>query len=362
MTRVQVFPSSEQAIHVWAQRNQDTGRCNNAFWESRDVIYSYGRHFPLAAFLDREILNLGIPNNQETGHNTATRQALEAANTIVVVNLEHYSPTTAGHQRKVIDATNHYPQIHVDTCTLQALVSWKEGRVPTLDTVKQYAETMLKICFVAQVVKASKRKKVALIVEDIDVVTNMQNHVTSLFQILGLQVDAIITGAIKDFKDNYRHTIATYQEQVKKDTAAKVERERLQNIAIAEKVKIAVPLWIDGKRNFSWEGYNIDIDLLLRANCKDIYLRIRPGVQDVVQTSHGAEFPLADAKNVFTAIVRWKNEGAEYCRNGHKASLRLGNFMVDKVHLNGDVQAGCHFVKWAQIEELAKQLNLITGE
>ena len=44
-----VFSSHNEAAHIWASQSQYEGRAGNIFFED-GVIYSYGRHFPVARF------------------------------------------------------------------------------------------------------------------------------------------------------------------------------------------------------------------------------------------------------------------------------------------------------------------------
>ena len=44
-----VFSSHNEVAHIWASQSQSEGRAGNIFFEN-GVIYSYGRHFPVARF------------------------------------------------------------------------------------------------------------------------------------------------------------------------------------------------------------------------------------------------------------------------------------------------------------------------
>ena len=65
-----VFTNSTEVIHLWAQRTQNEARCSNVFfepdyklsdgnWEALETsskIYSYGKHYLLAEFLEKEFI------------------------------------------------------------------------------------------------------------------------------------------------------------------------------------------------------------------------------------------------------------------------------------------------------------------
>jgi len=84
-----VFTSSSDVMHVFAQRSQEEGRCSNVFFEG-DKIYSYGRHYLLAEFID--------------------------ANTIVINDINGYSRTTGKHIAQIRQATRQYKQFFTSTC------------------------------------------------------------------------------------------------------------------------------------------------------------------------------------------------------------------------------------------------------
>jgi len=50
-----VFSTSNEVIHLFAQRTQDVASCRNVFFKG-DRIFSYGRHYLLGEFLDQETI------------------------------------------------------------------------------------------------------------------------------------------------------------------------------------------------------------------------------------------------------------------------------------------------------------------
>ena len=48
-----VFSSHSEVCHVWAQQTQSEGKAGNIFFAGKS-IYSYGRHFEMARFIDEE--------------------------------------------------------------------------------------------------------------------------------------------------------------------------------------------------------------------------------------------------------------------------------------------------------------------
>jgi hypothetical protein len=48
--------------------------------------------------------------------------------------------------------------------------------------------------------------------------------------------------------------------------------------------------------------------------------------------------------------------GNSYQHNGH--SIHIGHFRIDAIDTEGNVRAGCHFIKRDEMERLATQLGL----
>lgn len=76
-----VFSSSAQCIHVFAQQSQDEGHAGNVFFEGK-TLYSYGRHFAIASFIDKKtvLFNKSTYSSTTSGHQSAARSALSQYN------------------------------------------------------------------------------------------------------------------------------------------------------------------------------------------------------------------------------------------------------------------------------------------
>ena len=53
-------------------------------------------------------------------------------------------------------------------------------------------------------------------------------------------------------------------------------------------------------------------------------------------------------------IRKVRESGQEYIRNGH--TIHLGHYVIDRIEADGTVHAGCHVVKWEEIERITPQL------
>jgi hypothetical protein len=79
-------------------------------------------------------------------------------------------------------------------------------------------------------------------------------------------------------------------------------------------------------------------------------------VGEEVETSLGARFPRAHAIRGLAFVRGIRASGQEYIPNGH--AIHLGNYVIDRIDSDG-VHAGCHVVKWEEIERIAPQLNAL---
>ena len=111
---------------------------------------------------------------------------------------------------------------------------------------------------------------------------------------------------------------------------AKKTRERMAESAAR---------WRAGETHALW-GYP---DIMLRVN------------GDTVETSRGATVPAKHAKLAWRVIKRCKETGTEFNPNGH--SVHLGNFQADRIEPNGTLHAGCHVIKYAELEHCATLLG-----
>lgn len=78
-------------------------------------------------------------------------------------------------------------------------------------------------------------------------------------------------------------------------------------------------------------------------------LRIRG---DKLETSHGADVPLSHAVKAFRFVKLCRERGETWQRNGR--TIRVGHFQIDRIDSAGNFRAGCHDIRWPEIEAAAK--------
>lgn len=78
-----------------------------------------------------------------------------------------------------------------------------------------------------------------------------------------------------------------------------------------------------------------------------------------LETSQGATVPLRHAFRVFQFVALCRAEGKAWKPGtwGPK-HIRVGHFALDSVAPSGDFAAGCHSIKWAEVERLANRLGV----
>jgi hypothetical protein len=67
-----------------------------------------------------------------------------------------------------------------------------------------------------------------------------------------------------------------------------------------------------------------------------------------------AEFPVEHAIKAWPLVKRICEEGREFESNGHK--IRLGHFQIDKIDSDGVIYAGCHKVRFAEVQRFMQSI------
>jgi hypothetical protein len=75
-----------------------------------------------------------------------------------------------------------------------------------------------------------------------------------------------------------------------------------------------------------------------------------------LETSQGANVPLAHALRVFRFLKHCRDTGTPWHRNGR--TIRVGFYQVDAVDSDGSFRAGCHRINWPQVAALAERLGV----
>ena len=80
-------------------------------------------------------------------------------------------------------------------------------------------------------------------------------------------------------------------------------------------------------------------------------LRVKPGKPNTVETSMRAEVPLTHAERVYRLILAIMAKGEDWETNGH--TIPVGVYKVDRISKEGELRAGCHTIKFEEIDRFA---------
>lgn len=134
--------------------------------------------------------------------------------------------------------------------------------------------------------------------------------------------------------------VAARQRREAKRQAAKAEQERLEALSQLEKLTA----WLNGENvKLPWQGF--------KTPQGGAYLRIKG---ETLETSLGAQVPLAEALEVVKTVDTLLTN---QIKTAFEPRMRVGSFYVDKIHPNGDINAGCHFIEFAELMRMVKLLG-----
>jgi hypothetical protein len=74
----------------------------------------------------------------------------------------------------------------------------------------------------------------------------------------------------------------------------------------------------------------------------------------MVETSFGAEIPVADAERLWPVIQRVMSGDKDY-----DVGMELGGYRLTKIRRDGSIVVGCHDIAYSEIERIAQQLGLM---
>lgn len=291
-----VFSSHNEVAHIWASQSQYEGRAGNIFFED-GVIYSYGYHFPVARF------------------------APEYGNIVLFTN-RGYSSSTGKHKSLIRGAIpSTYQVIYCDDPKRSADHNLDKWRAAVEWMRRDFAAKKLRVSrgnLAVEIFKTCESAEIYCMALKIAAPewTNESNDEM----------------AARD----YVYELAKARE-IKK-AAARAEYEKKAALEAGERMA----LWINGDSVYTG-GFNY-LPTALRIKAESI------------QTSRGANIPVADAIKLWPLLVRAKNSGKTLEAGLH--SINLGAYRFNS--FDGNILiVGCHQIAWDQLEKMAIQLNLI---
>lgn len=142
-------------------------------------------------------------------------------------------------------------------------------------------------------------------------------------------------------------TIAGLLDDAAKQAKKDLEKHREMKRQRAAQAVLDLEAWRAGTLDhLPWNSY---------ARPESPAMRVRG---DNVETSMGARFTIAEAKTAWPFILRCKERGQVWQSNG--GHIPIGEFSISRIDDSGNVRAGCHFVKFAEVESVARTLGLLS--
>lgn len=280
-----VFSSHDQVVHLWANQSQTDARCKNVYFEGRS-IWSYGRHYELGRLVE---IN---------GH------------TVALINSTGYSVTTSKHINSALHATKHMPRI-----TVTHDFDWKKGLLETQNSLISYLMGTLS----GRVFHSPLNRKSY----QIQSINDFNNVCASV------GMDQLKIEIPKEFLSLLNSHISKCIRKMKRDNSvkqAKREQDRLERI---KNGAAEIEAWKQG-------GPRTEA-------VRDLEPQIIRVVDDVVETSRGADVPLDHARRLLRLLETRRA----------KKGVKVGHFTVDKV-LKSVVKIGCHDISINQAKEVLK--------
>ena len=303
-----VLRNHQEVCHVWAQRKQEHGRANNIFFEDTDCLYSYGRHFLMARFIESK-----------------------KAGTVVLFNNASYSNSTAKHQNYALSAIDNsrykiftVPVIPKHTNELDA-EAHKLNYIHYVQSIENLIDKASRARIHGKMYLSMAR----------DLILKMGDYIKAF----GLDRR---TFKLYTVDDNFLALTEIAKQRYKK-------HQEQQKILVAKRKTEAfekLRKWVAGE-----EGFRHIHNFSMVAK---VYLRVK---DDEIQTSHGASVPVKTMSRLFPLIVSARANGQDVIfNNGDRP--KAGHYRIDNIYANGNIKAGCHLIQFDEIERIAKQLNI----
>lgn len=236
-----VLKNHDEVCHVWAQQTQSEGRAGNIFFEGKS-IYSYGRHFEMARFVDDET---------------------------VFITSRGYSVSTAKHLSLVRRAVRHKTVFTVPDFTyhpdnVRYLIEKARDHFDKAKRARKHADWKMR--YARETVETTRAyiTKFAVQVPDSHVEVWQALHTDTY---LNSEVQAALLAKARDAQAAERE--ATKQ--------ARLAREREEAEQLAK--------WVAG--DAAWGRFS------------EMRLRVK---DEHVETTHGARVPVIEARKLYRAM------------------------------------------------------------
>lgn len=335
---------NRQVTHVWASQSQAEGRSNNGqLYFRHGVIYSYGNHFPIAAFVT------DVYGNQRVLYNAAT-----------------YSATTSKHQGYVRGAMTSGQW-------RDTLVVYNTGLMRDLLSVLKRDTPNYGHAYEA--IKAHYLPAIAMATSELEKARKGKSTDKRRAALLALIENAtILCNAVGAPSEDFApERVAEWRAEEERARLAKAEEARKQQEAFDALCDKATPIYIERFIKPWQDGYEMpswaDVDRGLSEYSWNVFDAIRQRVPTAIRkegqeavTTRGARVPWDEAVRLYVSACRWRNSrNGLTLRKAHPMHFtegqepRVGHFRLTKIEANGDCHVGCHFLTFEEMHRLAQR-------
>lgn len=322
--------SNQMTIHIWAQQSQDHGRSGHGSLSfDGPTLKSYGT--PIANFVEHE-----------------GRMAC-------LITTRTYSTTTSGkHMPSDSDisgaAVFHVLYVGVDGYRSPSLPE-NYHAANILALAEQYAQGMIRVSRAKIHAEAHYRDLLEL--------RTMAHEYAHFFGLFMGEFD-------NQFPQPSQEAIAAAKERAKQDAAANAAsnheeaQKQLAQFLAATIDELPYAFWrkADKKQialaNDRYIARWRNGGTTRPPNSTPVLLCIRG---DVVETTRGAEIPVAHAKRIWPLVQQAYISKTTWTRHDSQQGA-IGHFHVDSIEADGTLTAGCHVIPYAELAQIAAQLGL----
>ncbi len=303
-----VFSNKQETAHAWASRSQSTGRegSNARIFFEGDTIYSFGNHFPIAAFFDRK------------------RRGKEKE-TVVFFTTRDYSPTTSAHKWAVRSAASHYKMIYC----LSPIDALRGIHVDNMNAFEVRAHA-----YALKLARATKPEKY------LSGIASIRAEASAYAEFFGL--------SLRSRKFKLKSLFIESKEQGKKATAEEIKEITAHKKAVEKRRASAAQKEVDDFRNFlAGHAHNSDFTLL-RVNSE----------AKRIETSKGVQIPYGQAQECFALLKDLQGKATD---PGSSSDFRGRDIKVFGYHLNRldsmVFEVGCHKIQFTELDAIATAMG-----
>ena len=289
-----VHPTS-QVCHLWANKAQAHARnAGNTVYFDGKAIYSYGNHFPMACHHGE----------------------------IVLINNATYSVTTTSHQSEVRSACRNLKSFDVKNVFAGDHYDADTNIRHHKENFEDYKNRVIQLGSKAKKARTNKDYYNSRMLETANEANDYAQTFGLTERIVIENLDELVNAKLRSDKELAQAEKRERENRIAKD---------LENIA----------KWVAGERD-ELPSRNLPVEFRLIGKIR-------------VQTSHGAECHVEEAKGLYMRLVHHRGTNASHVV--YPDAMGVGAFVVNVLKPDGSFRAGCHDVSWEAVERFAKKMN-----